>query len=791
MDIKNKLNEKQYLACSSTSKYLRIIAGAGTGKTRTLTYRIAYFISLGMPANRVLAITFTRKAADEMQERVKALLDENNISSETRPYINNFHGFCYRFLKKEITHLGIYDRNFQIIDEDDRSSILKEIFKTTTKGDSKDFTSAIMSKISNLKNDGVKAEQVTNDDVYIAAPYTFDELIYVYNSYEKYLRRQNLLDFDDLLLYTLEILEKFPEVRNYYSNKYDIIFVDEFQDTNLVQYNLLKYLIGPKTCLTVVGDPDQTIYTWRGAKNDIIKDRLQYDFKPLDTIVLDDNYRSTQSILDLSNMLIKNNTDRLEKDLHAANNNEGVKPVYKYFTNADEEGVYIARTIYNLVSRRLYEYKDIAVLYRATSVSRAIESQLPRYQIPYKVYGGKKFYERAEIKDLLAYFRILFTHDDLSMKRILKFPSRGIGDTTVENAIEFAKTLSDEENNLYTVFTKYVDRIKLTSKAKDNLNSLMNTIKKYEKLFKTYDDDYSELQTIIKSYLDEVSFLAEIKLLDKKNDEKLSYTDRTSTSKMDNVNELLSLINSYMQSDEYDEDGKRIHPTFSNFLIELTIQSSQDQIKDDNSITLMTSHVSKGLEFKVVFIAGLSDEIFPSHFAITGTKSQMEEERRLLYVSITRAQEQLYLTARGGHSYSGFEYRPSRFLKEIGFNNNVAEDNPLKKYANNNPYISKYNNPYSQKSVSSQISKTSSYPFNKPKVTVGSNRPNYNPNDALANQNYQTLDEVIHQTFGEGKVINVEPRNGGVLLTIMFNEIDGEKNVVKKIVPNKFSLKHK
>ena len=768
MEIKSKLNEKQYLSCASTSKYLRIIAGAGTGKTRTLTYRLAYLISLGMEPKRILAITFTRKAADEMKTRVKDLLQENDIEMQSEPYINNFHGFCYRFLKKEIINLKIYDRNFQIVDEEDRGQILKDIFKEMSKGSSKDFTSAIMSRISSLKNDGISIDDMNRDDVTIGeySSYSYDDLYYVYSKYEQYLKRQNLLDFDDLLLYTLKILKEFPQIREYYANRYDMIFVDEFQDTNSVQYTLLKLLVGPNTCLTVVGDPDQTIYTWRGAQNDIIKDRLQRDYPSLETIVLDDNYRSTQAILDLSNMLIKNNRDRLDKSLKAASNINGEKPIYHPCLTPESEGEYIASTIYKLVSSREYKYSDIAVLYRANRVSQAIERAFPRYSIPYSVYGGMKFYERAEIKDLLAYLRTVFTHDDLSFRRILKFPTRGVGETSLEKAKEIAQKMNDEDGNLYTVFLKHSSDIKLTSVARSNLDKLFSIVQKYEKIFNSYNDKPDEIMTYVHSYLEETHFFEEVRNEDIKANEKSSYTDRTSSSKTDNVNELLNMLNTYLQTDELDEDGNIIGHTLSDFLIMLALESSQDKLKDENKVTLMTSHVSKGLEYKVVFIAGLSEQIFPSVHAINGTVNQMEEERRLMYVSITRAQERLYLTYRGGRDFSGNFYTPSRFLKEIGFKNTIIGED-----RNNS---SNYN----------VLEKLTRNYDNSTKVSEPVKKDVYNSN-LLKSQEYKVGDEIIHTTYKEGKVINVEKRNDGRLfLTIIFNDIDGEKNVCKKLIPN-------
>lgn len=771
MNLETLLNEKQYLACTSNAKHLRIIAGAGTGKTRTITYRLAYLISNGMFPSKILGITFTRKAANEMKERVISLLKENEIPYSTEPLLTTFHGYCYRFLRKEILRLKIYDENFQIADDSDTNQILKDVFKTMTKGENKDFIKAITNKISSLKNNGKRSSDISESDIPLDAIYTFNELLYAFSNYEKYLIRQNLLDYDDLLLYTLLILENFPDAREYYSNKYSMIFVDEFQDTNDVQYQLMKYLVGNNTYLTVVGDPDQTIYTWRGAKNEIIKSNLQYDYPDLETIVLDDNYRSTQSILDLSNKLINNNPNRMKKDLNAASKIEGEKPTYKPCPDESMEGYYIAKTINDLVLNKGYSYSDIAILYRLNYVSRSIEKGLAMFKIPYVIYGGVKFFDRLEIKDSLAYLKIFFTHDDLSMKRILKLPSKGIGEVTLSKITEYEAKQELGQDNIFTILKDHRDEFRLSSNTKLALDHFYEIYNKYENQFLNPNIDKNDLISLIHSYFEDVGLFKAYKEIDIKEGEDKRFTDKSSSSRIDNINELFNELVYYVNSTNLDEDGKEIHPSLSDFLINLALQTSQDELKDDNKVKLMTIHISKGLEFKVVFIASLNDGISPSYRALQESSIAMEEERRLLYVAMTRAQEKLYLTNKGGFDYfhSREPFRPSRFLKEIGFLTSIySTDNQNK-------------NTFSRKE---------SYESH-----VGKNRASFNPeiNNTPINKSnvtYKVGDEVIHTSFGKGKIINVEIRkDSSQLLTIIFNEIEGNINVSKKLIPNYLCLK--
>lgn len=759
MDIKSKLNTNQYLAASSKSQYLRIIAGAGTGKTRTLTYRIAYLITEGINPKRMVAITFTNKAAKEMQTRVDDLLSQEGFSTSAKPLICTFHGFCFRFLRKEIGHLSGYSSSFNIADDADQSQIYKDIFSKMTKGSSKEFTKAVVSKISDLKTKGLFVADVTPTMVPLDAIYTFDELIYVYDAYQKFLRSQNLLDFDDLLMLTLKILRSEPDVRSVWQNKYDIFLVDEFQDTNSVQYELVKLLLSKKAMLTVVGDPDQTIYTWRGAKNEIIKDSLSKDFPSLDTVVLDENYRSTQKILNAANALIRHNSDRLEKNLVAASGQEGENITYISYSDMDNEAYGIASQIRSLVTKGKYNYNDIAILYRSNYLSNAIEKKLTNFKIPYEVYGGMKFYERAEIKDALSYLRLLVNPDDISFRRILKAPSKGVGDVTLTRALSLKALLPEEENSLFTIFKDHTDDIKLSSKSKILLAPFYQAYRQMKDVLES-DCEPAELVTAIRNYFVQTGFLDYVNKEDKKMEDELSYTAASSQSKTDNVMEFLRDITSFLETEYLDDDGTRRKATLEDFLIEVALQSDQDTMKEEKKVALMTGHVSKGLEFPVVFVTGLCQNIFPTSHALSSEgRSAIEEERRLLYVCVTRARERLYLSSFGGHSFmTGAPYTPSMFLRELDLATPKKE--PSKDYS---AYIGSHR-PSARGSLFSPQAESIL-------KSAALSRPTSNANSEV----YNVGDEVIHTSFGVGKVKELLPGNK---ILVEFPAPYGEKKLM-------------
>lgn len=768
MDIRKELNDKQYQAASSTSQYLRIIAGAGTGKTRTLSYRIAYLIQKGISPKRMVAITFTNKAAKEMQERVSKILSEDfQFQSQYKPLIATFHGFCYRFLRKEIALIQGYNNKFTIASDEDQSAIYKEIFSHMTKGSAKEFTKAITSKISALKTDGIFDYQLDPHTVSIPldAIYTFDELKFVYTKYQNYLRTQNLLDFDDLLMLTVKIMKEHEDVRRVYQAKYDIFLIDEFQDTNKVQYELVKLFLSPSTMLTVVGDPDQTIYTWRGAQNRIIKDDLSHDFPSLETVVLDDNYRSTQSILNAANALIKHNKDRMDKNLNAANKVIGDKVEYSRGFDSNNEAYSIANTISTLHRKQSIPYKDFAIIYRSNYLSNPIEKQLTMFRIPYEIYGGLKFYDRAEIKDAISYLRLAINPDDFSFLRTLKAPSKGIGEKTIDRAKNLRDTLG-QDVNLMTIFQDYQDQIGLSSKQKQALGDFYRA---FDDFFNTYasDPEPSMLLTAIRNYFSSTGFLSYVHSEDKKAEEKLSYTAASSISKVDNVNELLETLTDFFDHDVMEEDGTMHAPTLDDFLIEVALQSDQDTMKDTDQVALMTGHVSKGLEFPYVFVTGLNQGIFPTTHAVQEMSSRaIEEERRLLYVCITRAQKKLYLSSFGGTNFrNGAPYEPSMFLKELDILPK-AKDQDMSYSSYGHKDYNAYRGIH-RPSITSAFSP-------KAQSLLGSART-YSQSSP-EKDTYKVGDFVIHTSFGKGEVKEV--LENGKKIVVEFPEPYGKKKLM-------------
>lgn len=770
MDIANKLNDKQFKAASSQADYLRIIAGAGTGKTRTLSYRIAYLIDEGMLPSRMVAITFTNKAAREMSERVSSILqNESDRFISSLPLISTFHGFCYRFLKKEIIHLEGFTNQFNVVDTSDQNSIYKLIFQTMNKGSSKEYVQSIISKISSLKNDGIWPSQVQTVDVPLGAIYSYDDLIHVYKEYQKSLRRQNLLDFDDLLMFTTKIMRECPDVKLAWQNKYDIFLVDEFQDTNTVQYDLVKLFMRPSsdnrpTKLTVVGDPDQTIYTWRGAKNDIIKSRLSRDFRDLETVVLDDNYRSTQHILDAANNLIKNNKDRMAKDLHAANNVVGDEVSYNYFNTSDSEAYAIASKIKNMVIKNQCGFKDIAIIYRANYLSNSLEKQLANFKIPYQIYGGLKFYERAEIKDALSYLRVLINPDDFSFLRILQAPSKGIGDKTIERARILRNDIG-EETLLFDIFRYHRNELRLNSKSVMALDKFYNAFDRIDSVYRSKCDN-ATLLSAIRTYLIETGFFDYVASEDKKNEEKLEYTASSSSSKVDNVNEFIRSLTQALDSPILDEQGNPIDSTLEDFLISVALQSDQDTMEDDKKVSLMTGHVSKGLEFPVVFVTGMVQTIFPSYHALMSEGSaSVEEERRLFYVCCTRAQKTLYISSFGGYNFRGTTNVPSQFIHELKLKKKVKEVN--------SSISDKANNYYS--SMGGHKAKVNDSLFGNSDAKKFISASATKQVDLNADENHYIIgDKIAHTSFGIGQVIQVD----GNKIKVKFQEPYGVKTLM-------------
>jgi len=635
MDFSQYLNPRQLEAIETPSQFVRIIAGAGTGKTRVLTYRIAYLVGeLNVNPNSILAITFTNKVANEMRQRAVRLVPE----AEAALRISTFHSFCARFLRREITALG-YPSSYTIIDDDDQEKLVKAIAVEEGYRKSDDIIKKTLSFINGHKCVGeypkdivIKKERFPQER----------DCLRLFELYENRMRAMYALDFDDLLLKAIEILETFSDVREKWQRRIDHILIDEFQDTNDVQYRLVKLLVKPSTSLYVVGDPDQTIYTWRGANQNIILD-IDKAY-PTQTIILDRNYRSTPSILRTANRLIDHNRLRIKKDLYTENEDGPKIKVNRALRQVDEAG-WVSKEILTL-QRQLgneFKFRDVAVLYRANYLTLPFEKEFNRMGMPIRIFGGMRFYQRQEIKDVVAYFRLLINKkDDISFERIVNVPRRSIGDRTVET---LKREAYEQKLSLY----EYIERISefetsLKTKTITTLDTLIKTIDKYR--LRVYENLEAFSETL-RSYIIEIGYFDELKDIDEE-------------YRLENVQTLFDDMLGYIR--ENPATG------FEDYLENIALTSAQDEINDGDYISLMTVHTAKGLEFRYVFVVGLNEGVFPSLRTISESAYLgLEEERRLCYVAFTRAKEGLYLSCSGDYSYViDGRLVPSRFFKEAG-----------------------------------------------------------------------------------------------------------------------------
>ncbi len=713
LDLKG-LNENQLKAVTVSNGPVVVVAGAGSGKTRVLSTRIAYLIEHEhYDPWSILAITFTNKAANEMKYRIT-----NNIGIKNISWIGTYHSVCLRILKEDIECLN-RKNNFNVIDEEDQMSLIKEIYRVNQI--TRNVCSTIKPKKAIQLIEAIKFQDVNINDFNIGTNflksfkmYTLDEykaMRIIFNDYQKKLLLNNLLDFNDLLILTKKLLESNSMLKTKWQKRFRYILVDEFQDTNEIQFNILKMLINPKhKNIFVVGDPDQSIYKWRGAYEWIFKD-FREQFPEAKLVILDTNYRSTKNILNGSNKLISNNPNRIKKDL-ATNNEVGEKIFYFHADDQMNESLFIAKKIIELTKEK-YKYSDIAILYRSNYLSRIFEEQLMTNNIPYYIFGGIKFYQRKEIKDLLAYLRLMISEDEISIKRIINIPGRKIGDTTINKMQDFAT-----KNNLSLFDTlKFADQDwnwKSTNEFHKLIFNLRNLIK-----------DLSPSKALEK-IIDVIDYKSYLKSLD--------LEDR-----IENINELINAIKVFEQRNET--------ATIASFLQEISLytDTSEHTNKNTNSVSLMTIHVAKGTEYRVVFLAGFTNNIFPP-----SRSTDYEEERRIAYVGMTRAKELLYITCSDGISYASGNYSslgPSMFLKEIGTNNleEVQQEFiPISKadlnWYNSKAKIENYDDRYETKNVIFNIG-----------------------------------DVVSHTIFGSGVIIGIDKD----ILTIAFKAPYGVKELLK------------
>lgn len=697
----SSLNDKQKEAVIDDSKHLRIIAGAGSGKTRVLTMRIAYLIEQKhINPKNVLAITFTNKAANEMKNRISEMLGEAGDGA----FISTIHSLCVRILKEEIGVFG-YPKNFTIVDGDDQKTILKEAYKEFNI-DKKDLSyGSALDYIANCKYEELSYEKAM-DQAYGEKKLVDKANVYKY--YDERLKSLYALDFDDLILFTVRLFKLHKDILKKWSSKFIYIHVDEFQDIDKTQYELIKLLSSTHDNVYVVGDPDQTIYTWRGADVNIIVN-FDKDFKNTKTIILNQNYRSTNNILEGANSLIKYNKSRVPKDLFSENG-DGDKIVHKTLPDETSEAYYIVSCIQSLLKQG-YEYNDIAILYRSNYLSREVEKVFIENRIPYVIYGGIRFYERMEVKDILSYLRLIVTGDDLAFQRVINQPKRGIGQKSIDTIFSLAK---DNNISMYEVVKQG-----LFAKNQSVLESFVDMVERWKSSL-----DGKPLEEVLTDVFEQSGYRS---MLEKENE----------TERIENVKSLIDDIKDYQET----------YPgsTLADYLSMISLYTDKANTDGSASVSLMTIHASKGLEFKVVFVVGLSEGIFPSERTMLEQKG-VEEERRLAYVAYTRAKEKLTLTDTSSFSYVVNSAKTtSRFVNEV-----------------DEKYIE-----HLDKSVVKQQSV-----FDVPFTTkISSIEPKKEA--PRRPSRYRKSDVVIHKIFGEGVVVKCD----GDFVTVAFSYPHGTKTI--------------
>ena len=632
MKILNKLNEQQRQAVEFNSAPNMIVAGAGSGKTRVLTYKIAYLIEKGFDPSSILALTFTNKAAKEMKERIKKLVG----AKANKIWMGTFHSIFGRILRMEAEKLG-YTSNFSIYDRDDSVSLVNNVMQALNISLDGFNASSVQHKISSLKNQMISPEEF---EKHIASNLIQRKIAQIYLEYNKRLKDNNSMDFDDLLLKPIELFTHHQRILQKYRGRFKYILVDEYQDTNKAQYELLRMLTTSRIKICVVGDDAQSIYGWRGAE---IKNMLNFekDFPKAKIFRLEQNYRSTGIILKAADSVIKNNSNQIQKTLWTENNDGEEISILKC-TDEKDEAFKIAKQIKKEITERKLSLNDIAILYRMNSQSRALEEALKREKLPYKIIGGVEFYRRKEIKNIIAYLRVLANQDDEeSLLRIMNYPQRGIGNTSISKMIAFSRKLNI---SLFTTMSRVFEVIEVKERIQKNTKEFKLFLNKYIDL-----KDKLSLYELTSALVDELGILRMFK----------EENTTESLARYDNVQELLSSIADFTKENK--------NATLDDFLADVSLIAGVDQLEDEeNSLTLMTIHSSKGLEFPVIFLTGLEEDIFPLNPKFD-SDSNIDEERRLFYVAITRAEKKVYITyARSRYRFGEVAYQSkSRFLDEL------------------------------------------------------------------------------------------------------------------------------
>lgn len=718
-DCTNGLNPQQAEAVLNTEGPMLIMAGAGSGKTKVLTCRVANLLQKGVRPYRILAITFTNKAAAEMRERV------NNMSGAAAKdvWLFTFHAFCARFLRMEIENLPGYGGNFAIYDTADSQNLIKQVLKELNLDDKRFQQAGILSRISNAKNALLDAAAFAKE----AGDFYEQKVAEVYARYQEKLQLNNALDFDDLLMLSIKLLQENKEVREKYQERFDYLLVDEYQDTNHAQYLLTKLLAAKHRNICVVGDADQSIYGWRGADIQNILD-FEKDYPDAKVIKLEQNYRSTQVILDAANAVIENNTGRKPKNLWTDNKN-GAEIIYFQAADERDEARFVIEQLQNLQRTENKKLGDMAVLYRTNTQSRIFEEMLIKSGISYNMVGGLKFYERKEIKDIIAYLRVIFNPaDSLSLLRIINVPKRGIGDASLAKIQAYANA-----NNigLFDAVSNAAEIEGLGSRFVSKLDDLAGII--FELMNMAAE---APVEDVINRVLSDTGYLEELE------------NERTpqAQSRIDNLHELISVAQEFAQGDEENN--------LENFLAHVALVSDIDDAEmGEDAITLMTLHSSKGLEFPVVFLAGMEEGLFP-HARTLMDETEIEEERRLCYVGITRAKEKLFLSSAKMRTIFGntVTYPPSRFLQEI----------PSKLVKT----VKRQERPTALENFKQVSEKRSNWcnTFN-PRSFVQANKI---PAGAGTGTRFNAGDKVNHSKWGNGMVVSVKDCDDGQEVKVAF-----------------------
>ena len=762
-DILKGLNDKQYEAVVTTEGPCLVIAGAGSGKTKVLTHKIAYLIGEKQvkPWN-ILAITFTNKAANEMKERIENLVGD--VAADI--WMGTFHSICVRILRRFIDRIG-FDSSFIIFDTSDQRTLVKTCIKSIGLDDKMFTDRSVLSEISNAKNEMLEPEQYT---VRANGDFRKEKIALVYEMYQKRLKENNAIDFDDIINYTIKILMENPDILEYYSDKFKYVLVDEYQDTNKAQFTLVTLLASKNGNITVVGDNDQGIYSFRGADISNILN-FERDFPGTKIIKLEQNYRCTGNILKAANAVIKNNEVTYKKELWTENEVGKLPTVYSA-NNEYDEGTYIAQQIEHLRREEYYKYSDFAILYRMNTQSRAIEEILRRESIPYKIIGGLKFYERKEIKDIISYLRLIQNpSDNLSLKRIINEPKRGIGKTSLDKIEELSNNTGVPMYEIIKNAEQYgLNRVFLNSRE------FVNAIEE----LRTKKDDI-KISDLIKETLKKSGYTQALE-----NENTIEAENR-----IENLDEFLTVA---IEFEDESADNK-----LSDFLEGITLSSDIDNMEEtEETVTLMTLHSAKGLEFPVVFLVGMEEGIFPGYKSI-GEPKELEEERRLCYVGITRAKEYLFLTCSKQRTIFGSTScnQVSRFLREIPSDLLDGYDKALgEKQENNNVFgDSKYSWTYGSKDNGNI--KTYKIDKHEPAVAAASSNSNNNgfmfrTAESFLNNltkkatgtnvdlsKYKAGVKIYHKKFGEGIISNVEPEGDDLKVDINFDKV-GHKRLMAK-----------